>query len=93
MIVLDDDWLAQTGMYTLSCRKMVNAGFGGSSLASDLEELRVNDSIIEDYKKTVKVLESKTVTDNRNVLIQSYKINILQLETRNKYLRDKIDRC
>ena len=43
-------------MYTLSCGKMANAGFGGSSLASDLEELRVNDSIIEDYKKTMKVL-------------------------------------
>ena len=56
---------------------MANAGFAGSSLASDLEELRVNDINIEDYKKTVKLLENKTVTPNRNLLVQSYKINIL----------------
>ena len=52
MIVLDDDWLAQTGMYTLSSGKVANAPVGSSSLANDLAELRANESIIEDYKKT-----------------------------------------
>ena len=43
--------------------------------------------------KRLLVLESKPANNNRNLLIQSYKINILQLETRNKYIRDKLDRC
>ena len=78
----------------MSCGKMANnPGFGGSSLKNDLEEIRVNDNIIEDYKKTVKFLDNLPVNNNRSLLIQSYTINILQLETRNKYLRDKIDRC
>ena len=46
-------------MYTLSSGKMANAPVGGCSLANDLAELRGNECIIEDYKKTVLVLESK----------------------------------
>ena len=80
-------------MYTLSTGKMAHAPVGGFSLADDLAELRANESIIEDYKKTVLVLESKPPSTNTNLLIESYKINILQLETRNKYIRDKIERC
>ena len=80
-------------MYTLLWRMANNPGFGGSDLKNDLEELRVNDITIEEYKKTVKILENQPVNPNRTLLIQSYKINILQLETRNKYLRDKINRC
>ena len=68
---------------------MASAG----SLASDLEELRVNNIKIKDYKKTVKLLENKPVTDNRIRMIHNYKFPILQLETRNKDLRDKIYRC
>ena len=80
-------------MYTLSSGKVANAPVGGSSLANDLAELRANESIIEDYKKTLLLLESKPPSTNTNLLIQIYKINTLQLETRNKYIRDKIDRC
>ena len=82
-------------MYTLSLvGKMANnPGLGGSGLENDLEELRVNDIAIEENKKTVKILENQPINPNRTLLVQSYKINILQLETRNKYLRDKIDRC
>ena len=71
---------------------MANPQIGGFSLGNDLAELRANERNIEDYKKTVLILESQEYSNNTNLLIQTYKINILQLETRNKYIRDKIDR-
>ena len=37
-----------------------NPGFGGSSLKNDLEEIRVNDNIIEDYKKNCEIFGQST---------------------------------
>ena len=65
----------------------------GSSLQQDLAKIRWNDIIIKDYKKTVKLLEQKPPTSQRIQLIHTYKYHILQLETENKDLRDKLDRC
>ena len=79
-------------MYIFIYGKMANPQIGGFSLGNDLAELRAHERNIEDYKKTVLILESQENSNNTNVLIQTYKINILQLETRNKYIRDKIDR-
>ena len=73
--------------------KMATAQPHGSSLAQDLAQIRWNNIRIEDYKKTVKLLEQKPPTPVRVNVIHSYKYHILQLETENKDLRDKIDRC
>ena len=43
--------------------------------------------------KRVEYLEGLPVTNSTIAQIQNYKHHILQLETRNKVLRDKIDRC
>ena len=43
--------------------------------------------------KRVEYLENFPVTSSTIAQIQNYKHNFLQLETRNKVLRDKMDRC
>ena len=64
----------------------------GSFLASDLTQIQQNQFRIEDFMKRVEYLESLPVTSSTIAQIQNYKHHILQLETRNKVLRDKIDR-
>ena len=77
--------------------KMATSHVHGSSLAQDLEQIRLNNIKIEEYRKTVLLLEQKPLNPQRipqriNV-IQSYKYHISQLEKENRDLRNKIDRC
>ena len=60
---------------------MATAQPHGSSLAQDLAQIWWNNIRIEDYKKTVKLLEQKPPTPVRVNVIHSYKYHILQLET------------
>ena len=72
---------------------MASSHVHGSSLAQDLEQIRLNNIKIEEYRKTVLLLEQKPSIPQRINVIQSYKYHISQLEKENRDLRNKIDRC
>ena len=73
--------------------KMASVRPHGSDLWPDLAiELKYNHMVIEDLKKRVKVLEKQEPNQANINLLQTHKLNILQLETEINDLKDKLDR-